>query len=213
MATLLQHVKPWMQHAIEESAARIEQRMEHMMEQKVHVVYKRLDAFELRVLERSSPTVDVNTLQKEIESLCADITGLLSPPKTEPESAPTESIDDTMLSALFRDGMPPPDSFHNTGKHARSCFTSDDTEAGRASKRECQQTKASRRASIVDEELRQQQARKISVGASSSVSTTDGTVRVDVSITEGAEMVDASTTDGVSSVDRAGSKKPDPPIC
>jgi len=48
------------------------------------------------------------------------------------------------------------------------------------------------------------------VGASSSVSTTDGLVRVDDSTTEGAEMVDGSATDGIPCVDPTGFRKSDP---
>uniref|UniRef100_M1DIP9 Integrase core domain containing protein n=1 Tax=Solanum tuberosum TaxID=4113 RepID=M1DIP9_SOLTU len=70
-----------------------------------------------------------------------------------------------------------------------------------------------RKASIVDEETRQQRAREIGVGTSNSVSTTDGAVRVDISTTEGAEMVDTDTNDADPIVDPPGSGKPDPPTC
>ncbi|KAK4707335.1 hypothetical protein R3W88_033109 [Solanum pinnatisectum] len=190
MATLLQHVRPWMQHVIAEFEARVEEWMEHTIDQKVHAVQKRLDAFELRVLERLALTVDVTTLKKELESLCADVAVLLTPPETELESASTASVDDVC---------------------PRSGHTSDDIEAQRLRKRECQQTKVAWRASIVDEELRQQQAREIGVGPSSTVSTTEGAKKVDVSSTESAGIVDGSTTEGVPNVDPVGSGKPDPP--
>ncbi|KAK4737728.1 hypothetical protein R3W88_001425 [Solanum pinnatisectum] len=144
MAALLQHVRPWMQCAIEESEARIEKRVEHMMDQKVQAIHKRLDAFELRVLERPTLIVDVVTLQKEIESLCKDLTGLLAPSETEPEPASIAQVDDTVLSALFGDGMPSPDSTRTVRKRPRSSRTSDDTKAGRASKREHQKTEVAR---------------------------------------------------------------------
>uniref|UniRef100_M1E1D4 Integrase core domain containing protein n=1 Tax=Solanum tuberosum TaxID=4113 RepID=M1E1D4_SOLTU len=51
MATLLYHVKPWMQRSISESKARMERKTEHMMDLKVQAVNKCMDAFELRVLE------------------------------------------------------------------------------------------------------------------------------------------------------------------
>ncbi|KAG5631012.1 hypothetical protein H5410_002729 [Solanum commersonii] len=51
MATLLHHIQSWMQKLIAESEARMERRMEGMMDQKVQAVNKRLDAFKLRVLE------------------------------------------------------------------------------------------------------------------------------------------------------------------
>ncbi|KAK4729576.1 hypothetical protein R3W88_022564 [Solanum pinnatisectum] len=116
MATLLQHVRPKMQRAILESEARVEQQMEHIVNCEVLCLSSWLDAFELRVLERLAPTVDVTTLQKEIESLRPDVTVLLAPPKTEPESAPTTSVDDMVLSTLFGDGMPLQDSSRTSGK-------------------------------------------------------------------------------------------------
>uniref|UniRef100_M1DBP6 Integrase core domain containing protein n=1 Tax=Solanum tuberosum TaxID=4113 RepID=M1DBP6_SOLTU len=58
MATLLQHVRPWMKRDIAEYEARVEQQMEHMMDQQVQAVHQCLDAFKLRVLERTSPTID-----------------------------------------------------------------------------------------------------------------------------------------------------------
>uniref|UniRef100_M1DXJ9 Integrase core domain containing protein n=1 Tax=Solanum tuberosum TaxID=4113 RepID=M1DXJ9_SOLTU len=110
MATLLQHVKPWMQRSIKESEARVEQMMEQMMDQKVQAVHKHLDAFELRVLE--------------------------SPPETEPESASMVSADEVVMTALFRDIMPPPDSSYTTGKRPRSDRTTDTDEAHRLRKKE-----------------------------------------------------------------------------
>uniref|UniRef100_M1D9C2 Integrase core domain containing protein n=1 Tax=Solanum tuberosum TaxID=4113 RepID=M1D9C2_SOLTU len=62
MATLLHHFQPWMQKSIAESEARMERRMEGMMDRKVQAVNKRLDAFELRILERSAPTIDLSAL-------------------------------------------------------------------------------------------------------------------------------------------------------
>ncbi|KAG5620829.1 hypothetical protein H5410_006047 [Solanum commersonii] len=55
MATLLHHIQPWMQKSIAESEARVERRMEDMMDRKVQAVNNRLDAFELRVLGDRPP--------------------------------------------------------------------------------------------------------------------------------------------------------------
>uniref|UniRef100_M1DK06 Integrase core domain containing protein n=1 Tax=Solanum tuberosum TaxID=4113 RepID=M1DK06_SOLTU len=213
-----------MQLAMEESEARIEQRVEHMMDQKVQAVHKHLDAFELRVLERPTPTVDLTILQKKIENLRADITGLLVTPETEPESesARMAPVDNTVVTALFSDDMLPPDSSCATGKRPRSGRTCAIVEAERARKRERQSYEVARRASIVDEEMRQQRAWEIGTGQSSGVRTTDGAVRVYMITTEGAVRVDERTTkgaervdgrdnDGVPHVDPAGSVKPNPP--
>uniref|UniRef100_M1DYK1 Integrase core domain containing protein n=1 Tax=Solanum tuberosum TaxID=4113 RepID=M1DYK1_SOLTU len=163
-------------------------------------------------------------LQLPLVSLRADLDTLLAPPETETKLFPAIPIDNTVLDALFRDEILPPASSHHAGKCPRYSRASDDTEARRVGKKERQQTEAAQKASIVDEELHQQQAREIGVGASSSMSTTDGVVRVDmsttdgavrvdVSTTEGVEMVDVATTDGDPCVDLSGFEKPDPLIC
>jgi len=51
MTVLLEHIRPWMRHAIEDSATRVEQRMEMMIDRKVQAVRQCFDAFELRVLD------------------------------------------------------------------------------------------------------------------------------------------------------------------
>uniref|UniRef100_M1DG93 Uncharacterized protein n=1 Tax=Solanum tuberosum TaxID=4113 RepID=M1DG93_SOLTU len=99
---------------------------------------------------------------------------------------------------------------------------SDTTEDARAKKRELQQNEQARKASILDEESRQQRVREGALGASSSISTTEAmtAMRDDVSTTDGAvRVIDSTTenavlegtTEGGPSVDPAGSGKLDPP--
>ncbi|KAG5600720.1 hypothetical protein H5410_032090 [Solanum commersonii] len=45
MATLLHHIQSWMQKSIAEFEARVENRMEDMMDRKVQTVNNHLDAF------------------------------------------------------------------------------------------------------------------------------------------------------------------------
>ena len=59
MATLLHHIQPWMQKSITESEERLERKMVQFTERKIAEVNQRLDAFELRVLVRPVPPVDV----------------------------------------------------------------------------------------------------------------------------------------------------------
>uniref|UniRef100_M1DEM1 Integrase core domain containing protein n=1 Tax=Solanum tuberosum TaxID=4113 RepID=M1DEM1_SOLTU len=101
MATLLHHIQPWMQKSIAESEARMERRMEGMMDRKVQAVNKRLEAFELRVLERSAPGTDLSTLQADLASLRTDVDAILVAPSVETQAAPTALADDTVLDALF----------------------------------------------------------------------------------------------------------------
>ena len=77
MATLLNHIQPWMQKSITESEERLERKMVQYTERKIAEVHQRLDAFELRVLARPAPPVDVSTLQDAIDSLRADIDTIL----------------------------------------------------------------------------------------------------------------------------------------
>ena len=62
MATLLHHIQPWMRKLITESEARLERKIQQFIERKIAEVNQRLDAFELRVLDRPAPPVDVSTL-------------------------------------------------------------------------------------------------------------------------------------------------------
>uniref|UniRef100_M1D9N3 Integrase core domain containing protein n=1 Tax=Solanum tuberosum TaxID=4113 RepID=M1D9N3_SOLTU len=153
------------------------------------------------------PQVEVPPLGAD---LVADVEQMQAPLETKHESAPTTPVDNTVSDALFEDEMPPPASSRNAGKLPHSSRAYDDTEVGRVSKRERQETEAAQRASIIDEELWQQRIREVGVGASSSVSTTDGAVRINVSTTEVAETVDAGTTEGDPIVNPAGSMNPDP---
>ncbi|KAG5575422.1 hypothetical protein H5410_055556 [Solanum commersonii] len=84
MATLLHHIQPWMQKSIAESEARVERRMEDMMDRKVQDVNNHLDAFELRVLERPAPAIDLSALQADIASLRSDVEAILAALRLSP---------------------------------------------------------------------------------------------------------------------------------
>ena len=101
MATLLHHIKPWMQKSITESEARLERKMQQFTERKIAEVNQRLDTFELRVLARPAPLVDVSTLQAAIDSLRADIDTILEARVPESEAPSVEPAEDTVLAALF----------------------------------------------------------------------------------------------------------------
>uniref|UniRef100_M1DI20 Integrase core domain containing protein n=1 Tax=Solanum tuberosum TaxID=4113 RepID=M1DI20_SOLTU len=204
MAILLHHIQLWMQKSIAKSEARMERRMEGMMDWKVQAVNKHLDAFELRVLERLAPAIDLSALQADLASLRTDVDTILAAPSV-----------DTVLDALFsgttEEGLT---LTHAKGKRHRSHRTEEE----KAHKRQRRQEKEARRASIADKELRQQRVRERVAWASSSapvvevqpvlrdvVSTTDGT--------EGAMIPDVGTTEGSPTIVPAGSKKLDPPAC
>ncbi|KAG5600567.1 hypothetical protein H5410_031937 [Solanum commersonii] len=85
MATLLHHIQPWMQKSITESEARVERKMEDMMDRKVQAVNNHLDAFELRVLERPATAIDLSAFQVDIASLRSDVEAILATPSVVPQ--------------------------------------------------------------------------------------------------------------------------------
>ena len=78
------------------------------MERKIQTVHRRLDAFELGFLARPSPTIGFTTLQEAVASLRADVDIILEIGGPEPESAPIEIAEDTILVALFTAPTAPP---------------------------------------------------------------------------------------------------------
>uniref|UniRef100_M1DQL8 Integrase core domain containing protein n=1 Tax=Solanum tuberosum TaxID=4113 RepID=M1DQL8_SOLTU len=210
MATLLHHIQPWMQKSIAESEARMERRMEGMMDRMVQAVNKCLDAFELRVLERSASAIDLSSLQAELASVWTDVDAILAAPTVEPQAAPTALVDHTVLDALFsgtaEEGLEPT---HAKGKRHRS----NRTEEEKAQKRKHRQEKEARKALILDEQLRQQRVRESVAGASSSALVVEvpPVVRDVVSTIDSAMMDDVGTTEGDPTIAPACSGKPDPP--
>uniref|UniRef100_M1E123 Integrase core domain containing protein n=1 Tax=Solanum tuberosum TaxID=4113 RepID=M1E123_SOLTU len=217
MATLIPHVKPWMQKSIVDSEAGMEQRMATMMDQKVQAVHNRLDAFELRVLERPASATDLAHFRTELDRLQDDLHAIMVTPTDQRESAHDVLAYDTFLGALFNEDTTHPEPTRAQGKRHRSSHMADTTKDARAKKQERQQHEQARKASIVDESI---------AGASSSapvvevptivrddVTTTDVAVRVTDNNTEGAVIDDVGTTKGEPSVLPAGSGKPDTPAC
>ena len=101
MATLLHHIQPWMQKSITDLEKRLERKMVQFTERKIAKVNQHLDAFELRVLARPAPPVDVSTLQAAVDSLRADIDTILEARMPESEAPSVEPAEDTVLAALF----------------------------------------------------------------------------------------------------------------
>ena len=62
MATLVHHIQPWMQRSITKAEERFERRMVQHTKRMIAEVHQHLDVFELRVLARPAPPVDVSTL-------------------------------------------------------------------------------------------------------------------------------------------------------
>lgn len=97
MVTLLHHIQPWMQKSIVKAEDQIEKRVAQQTEQKIQVVYQRLDTFELWVLAQPAPAINLTTLQAVVDSLRADMDVILETRGTELESATIELAEDTSL--------------------------------------------------------------------------------------------------------------------
>ena len=109
MATILHHIYPSMHKSITESEERLERKMVQYTERKISEVHQRLDAFELRLLARPAPPVDVSTLKAVVDSLHADIDMILEAMVPESEAPSVEPTKDTVLAALFATSeIPPP---------------------------------------------------------------------------------------------------------
>ena len=78
-------------------------------EREIAEVNQRLDAFELRVLARPSPLVDVSTLQVAVDNLRADTDTILEARVPVSEAPSIEPSEDTVLAALISTSeIPPP---------------------------------------------------------------------------------------------------------
>ena len=71
-------------------------------------VHQRVDAFELRVLARPAPPMDVLTLQAALESLLVDLDTILEARVPESKAPSTEQPRILFLAALFSTAAVPP---------------------------------------------------------------------------------------------------------
>ena len=172
MATVRHHM-PWMQRSITEKEERLKRKMVQYTERKIAEVHQHLDAFELRMLARPSPSVDMSTIEAAVDSLRADIDTILEARVSESEAPSVDPAEDTVLGALFATSeiLPPPPQ-----KHAERLRGRAEDEA-QARKKERHEMEDARRASLCDKEVCQMRARELPVGASSSrnVETVGGT--------------------------------------
>ena len=147
MATLLQHIQPWMHKSITESEERLERKMVQYTERKIAEVHQRLDAFELRVLARPAPPVDVSTLKDVVDSVRANIDTILEARVPEFEAPFVEPAEDTVFASLFATSeiQPPPPREHVKRRRGRV------EDEARAQKKGRQEMEAARRASLAEE--------------------------------------------------------------
>ena len=192
-----------MQKSITESEERLERKMVQFTERKIIDVNQLLNAFELRMLARPAPPVDVSTLQAAVDSLRADIDTILEARVPESEAPFVEPTEDTLLAALFATSEIPPPPPRESAKRRRGRAEDE----ARAQKKEHQEIEAARRASLAEEEAHQMRASELAAGASSS-----RTVEIAGGTTDGA-VVAEDTTEGVQIAEDVGSGEPDPLAC
>ena len=131
---------------------------------KIDEVQQYLDAFELQVLARPAPLVDVSTLQSAVDSFRADIDMTLEARVPEYKAPFSERGEDTVMVALFSISEIPPPPPRELGKMHR---VREEDEA-RARNKECCEIKAARRASRAEEEVCQMRSGELAGWASSS---------------------------------------------
>ncbi|WMV46732.1 hypothetical protein MTR67_040117, partial [Solanum verrucosum] len=98
-------------------------------------VHKRLDAFELRVIERPATNIDVTTFQTGLTRIRSDVDALLTPAEVVRDTAPEVEEDEVVMSALFGDTMPPPNPSRAAGKCYHSSEHNADTDEARRSRK------------------------------------------------------------------------------
>ena len=97
-----------MQRSIVEAEERIERKMAQHTEQQIMEVHQYLDEFELWVLARPSPTVDLTILQVAVENMRADLDTILEARVPQSEAPFVDPAEDTVLAALFSTTVVPP---------------------------------------------------------------------------------------------------------
>ncbi|TMX01079.1 hypothetical protein EJD97_025233 [Solanum chilense] len=155
---------PLARRSITEAEEHLERRMFQHTERKIAEVHQRLDAFELRVLARPAPLVDVSTLQAAVDSLRADIYMILDTRVPEFEGPSVQAAEDTVMAALFATSEIPPPPPREHAKRRRG----QEEDKARARKKERREMEAARRASLAEEEARQIIAEELAAGAPSS---------------------------------------------
>uniref|UniRef100_M1DUV3 Integrase core domain containing protein n=1 Tax=Solanum tuberosum TaxID=4113 RepID=M1DUV3_SOLTU len=174
---------------------------------------------------RSEPQIEVPPLGADLADMVGQAQGGDPIIRDHSDTVPTSSSQATSMAPISsqstpqleatvfplakwdcREGLEPT---HAKGKRHRS----NRTEEEKAQKRQRRQEKEDKKASILDEQLRQHRVRESVVRASSSapVVKVPPVVRDIVSTTDGAMMDDVGTTEGDPTIAPAGSGKPDSP--
>ena len=133
-------------------------------ERKIAEVHQNLEAFELRVLSRPTPPVDLSTLQAAVDSLLVDNDMILKDRLPESEAPSAEPAEDTVMAALFATSeipQPPP-------RENAKCPRGREEDEARSRMKEHREMEVARISSLICEEARQMRTVELPAGASSS---------------------------------------------
>lgn len=103
MDALMYHMHPWKQKSIAKAEDLIKKRVAQQTEKNISMVHKCVNAFELRVLSRPTPTIDLTALQEDVQNLWADGDSILEMRGNESKIAPFKLTENTVFVALFVD--------------------------------------------------------------------------------------------------------------
>ena len=107
MAMLMHDIQPCMQKSITEAEERIEKKMAPQTKRQIMQVHQHLNVFELRVLARPAPSLDLTTLQVVVASLRENMDAILDPRVPESEAPSTNPAEDTVMATLFSTTVAP----------------------------------------------------------------------------------------------------------
>lgn len=137
------------------------------MERMIKVVHQHLDAFDVLVLARPAPTIDLTTFQEVVGGLQADVESIMEMRGPEPETSPVELAEDIVLVVVLTTPTTPPEPREHAKRHRSSRTSSGEDACSR--KKERTDLVAARRASSIDEETHHMMARELANAASSSI--------------------------------------------
>lgn len=103
MATLQHYINPWMLNSIIE----VKEHMDRNIETNIMEINKCLNAFELCVLTRNEPSVDVSTRKVSVESLREEIYTIQEGRVPESEVPCEEPAENIILATLFSTAVVP----------------------------------------------------------------------------------------------------------
>lgn len=133
---------------------RINKRVAREVDKQILAVHEFLDAFEMWVIELQAPTMDLISIGTQLANMCTDVNSILHIKWIEPESAPTKLEQDAILEALSNVPAKPQSKQCMLTKMHHSIHTTEAGDEYRVRKRERIEMERTRKASLVDQDIR-----------------------------------------------------------